>query len=211
MGAPIDFEFTVSEPPTLRAPADLPELSTAFAEAATSRPDLQRLAASERLTDVGRSLSRAGWFPQVAAQAGYELNGLEFADRAPAWIVGGQLRWSFSAGGAERARQTAAAQASVRAKAQREEARAAAEVEVVAAVKRLEAARARQAVGQATIDQARESLRITRDRFDAGLASVNDVLRASSALLDADAERISAIVDAMVADAMVNRAIGRKP
>jgi outer membrane protein TolC len=54
-------------------------------------------------------------------------------------------------------------------------------------------------------------VRITRDRFDAGLASVNDVLRASSALLDAEAERASAIVDAMVAGARLGRATGRQP
>jgi outer membrane protein TolC len=211
MGAPIDREFDVQDPPALRAPADLPPLAALSAEAETSRPDLQRLAAAERLADAGRRLSRAAWFPQVAAQAGYEVNGTAFADRASAWVVGGELRWSVSTGGAERARQHAAAQAALRAKSEREDAQAAAEVELIAAVRQLEAARARQAVGDAAVNQARESLRITRDRFDAGIASANDVLRASSSLLDAEAGRTSAVVDAMVADARLGRAVGRKP
>ena len=49
--------------------------------------------------------------------------------------------------------------------------------------------------------------------FDAILLSVgvNDVLRASTAVLDAEANRTAAIVDVMIADAMLRRAVGRVP
>ena len=40
---------------------------------------------------------------------------------------------------------------------------------------------------------------------------VNDVLRASTAMLDAEANSISALVDTMVARAMLQRALGRTP
>jgi outer membrane protein TolC len=66
-------------------------------------------------------------------------------------------------------------------------------------------------VGRAAVEQARESQRIIRDRFDAGLAPVNDVLRASTAVIDADARRVAAVIDAMVATAMLNQALGRAP
>jgi outer membrane protein TolC len=61
------------------------------------------------------------------------------------------------------------------------------------------------------VAQAREGQRITRDRFDAGLAGVTDVLRASSAVVDAEAQRTAAAVDAVVAEAMLRRAVGRQP
>jgi outer membrane protein TolC len=61
------------------------------------------------------------------------------------------------------------------------------------------------------VDQARESHRITRNRFEAGLAGVTDVLRASSAVVDAETQRIDAAVDALVSEAMLSRAVGRKP
>jgi outer membrane protein TolC len=84
-------------------------------------------------------------------------------------------------------------------------------VDVVTAFRRLEAAEARQAVSRAAVDQARERQRIVRDRFDAGMAGVTDVLQASSAVTDAEAQRVSAVVDAMASEALLRRAIGRYP
>jgi outer membrane protein TolC len=149
--------------------------------------------------------------PQLAAQAAVDVSGTSLLDRTSAWIVGGELRWTLSTGGAEVAAMKAAAARLARARAERDDRRATVHVEVVSALHRLETARARQAVGRATVDQARESQRIIRDRFDAGLAPVNDVLRASTAVIDADANRVAAVIDAMVATAMLNQALGRAP
>jgi outer membrane protein TolC len=68
--------------------------------------------------------------------------------------------------------------------------------------------RARVAVGRASVDQAAERERITRNRYDAGLASVNDVLAAATARLDAEVERVAALVDALIASASLTRAVG---
>ncbi len=210
MGAPVDRALDAQEPIILPASRDTRPLSALFADAEASRPDLRRAAAAEQLADEGRRLARAAWYPQIAAQAGYELNGTRLTDRASAWIIGGELRWSLSTGGAELAQRNAAAEAAARVRTEREDARSAVQVEIVTALGRVESARARQAVGQATVEQARESQRIIRDRFDAGLASVNDVLRASSTVLDADAQRVAALVDAFVHNAALERALGRK-
>ncbi len=91
----------------------------------------------------------------------------------------------------------------------RDDARARAEVDVVAALQQVTTARARQTVGAAAVAQARESQRIIRDRFDAGLAPVTDVLRAASAVLDADARRVTALVDLVTGTARLNLALGR--
>jgi outer membrane protein TolC len=149
--------------------------------------------------------------PQVAAQAAFDVAGTRFNNRASSWIVGGELRWTFSTGGAELAGLQASAASLARTRAETDDIRAAVHVDVVSALRRLEAARARQTVGRAAVDQAREAQRIARDRFDAGIASVNDVLRASTAVLDADANRVASLVEAMNAAAMLRRAIGRTP
>ena len=212
MGAPVDRDFQVGEP---AEPADVIGVNTPiealFAEADRTRPELRRAAAAGQLADAGRASARAALIPQVAAQAAFDLSGIQFPDRASAWVIGGTVRWNLSLGGAERAEMRAAAEAGARAQAEAEDARAAIHVDVLTALRRLEAARARQAVGRAAVDQAQESQRIIRDRFDAGVADVTDVLRASSAVLDADAQRTSAIVDTMVSDAMLRRALGRHP
>lgn len=210
MGSAIDREFQIIEPATVEGVVgETPNVAALFAEADRARPELRRAAASEQLADVSRRQARAALVPHIATQAVVDMNGTRFTDRASAWLVGGELRWTFSTGGAEIARTKAAAEAGVRARAEHEDARAAVHVEVVSALRRLEAARARQVVGGAAVDQARESQRIVRDRFAAGLASVNDVLQASTAVLDAESNRISGLVDAIVSEAMLGRALGR--
>jgi outer membrane protein TolC len=211
MGAPIAREFQVVEPADAEAALAASPAEALLSEAAVHRPELRRAAAAERLADAGRRSARAALIPQVAAQGGVEFNGTQFDDRASAWLVGAEVRWSFSLGGAELARTRAATDAATRAAAEAEDARAAVEVEVVTALRRLQSADARRRAGRAAVNQAHESLRITRDRFDAGLASATDVLRASSAAVDAEARRVSATVDAIVAEAMLRRALGRNP
>jgi outer membrane protein len=210
MGAPIERDYQILEPAAVDEPAGAASnLDALFAEADAARPEIRRAAASEQLAETGRRQARAALIPQVAAQAGFDVSGTRINDRASSWIVGGEVRWHVSLGGAERAQTRAAIQASARARADADDARSAVHVEVVSALRRLAAARARQAVGGAAVEQARESQRIIRDRFDAGLAGVNDVLRASTAVLDADTQRVSALVDAMSSDAMLRRALGR--
>jgi outer membrane protein TolC len=212
MGAPIDRRYQISEPTELLDPVEVhTPLEALLAEADRTRPELRRVAAAEQMADAGRSRARAALIPQVAAQGAFDLSGTQFADRASAWVVAGSVRWNLSLGGAERAELQAATEAGVRAQAEADDARAAIHVEVVTARRRLEAALARQTVGRAAVDQAQESQRIIRNRFDAGVTGVTDVLRASSAVLDAEAQRTAAIVDALVSDAMLRRALGRHP
>lgn len=208
MGLPVDHVFVAIEPADGAAPqsSDLPSL---LAEAEAARPELKRAVMAEELADASKREARSAFIPQVAAQAAFDVSGTEFSDRATAWIFGGEVRWSFSTGGGERAQSKAAGHAAARARAEREDARAAVHVDVVRALRGLEAARARFAAGRAAVEQARESQRMIRDRFEAGVAGVNDVLRASTALLDAEANRTSALVDAVVNQALLDRALGR--
>ncbi len=210
MGAPLDREYRVAEPPPASSP-DASNLTALDAEAVHGRPELRRAAAEERAAGAARDAARAAWQPQVTVQGAYELDGLRFGDRASAWLVGAEIRWSLSTGGAERARVKAAAESMARAKAEREQATSQVQLELLSAVRRLDAARARDAVGRATVAQATESQRIIRDRYEAGLASVNDVLRAASMALEAEGQRVAAVVDVMTADAAFRRAIGRMP
>jgi outer membrane protein len=213
MGSSIDADVHVVEPASalLDERTDRPDVAALLAEADAARPELKRAAASGHIADAARRQARAALIPQVAAQAAVDVGGTRFTDRASSWIVGGELRWTLSTGGAELAGLNAAGAAIARARAEADDARAAVHVEVISALHRVEAARARQVAGRATVEQARESQRIIRDRFEAGVAPVNDVLRASTAVLDADANRVSALVDTMVATAMLRRSLGRTP
>ena len=73
----------------------------------------------------------------------------------------------------------------------------------------LAAARAREAAGRAALAQARESQRIIRDRYDGGLATATDVLRAAEASLDAASRSTAAEMDVILQTVALDRALGR--
>ena len=209
-GAPIARAFTAVEPADALAPS--PEvLADLVALAQRQRPDVVRAAAGVDAADSARRVARGAFLPQVAAQAAVDASGTRISERSTSWIAGGEVRWSLALGGAERAGLRAAVAGVSRARLEADAVRAQAEVDVVTAWQHLQSARARQTVGRAAVDQARESLRIVRDRFDAGLAPVNDVLRASTALLDAETGRVTALADLVTARAELDRAVGRRP
>jgi len=207
MGVPLDEPFDVIEGPRVQTQvADLPAL---YAEAEAARPELQRADAEVRIAAAGVRQSGSVWWPAISAQAGIEWNGTSLSGRSRAWIVGGEARWSLSLSGADLARTRAAAAARAAATASLEGKRTAVRVDVFSAVRQMEAAAARVMVGADAVAQARERARVVRNRYDAGVASMTDVLAAESATLAAEARRIAAAVDALVANAELNRALGR--
>lgn len=207
-GAPIEREFDAAEPADLQAPTAV-ALDALFAEAEANRPELARAGAAQDLASAARRSARAAFMPRVAAQAMVDVAGTTIADRASSWVAGGEVRWALPLAGAERAGLASAAAGVARAAADRDDVRAQVQVDVLAAVERLRSAEARQRVGQTAVAQARESQRFVRDRYEAGLAPVNDILRAATAVLDADTQRVAALVDAATARAQLNRALGR--
>jgi outer membrane protein TolC len=84
-----------------------------------------------------------------------------------------------------------------------------ARLDVQIAIASLEAARASDAVGRAAADQARESRRIIRDRYESGLTDAAMLLRAADAVQHAEARQIAARVNVLTATATLQRAIGK--
>jgi outer membrane protein TolC len=208
-GTAVDRRFAVVEPQV--AAMDVPAAAALFAEAEANRPDVLRAAAAQRVAQSDRRAARSAFMPTIALQTTLEMSGTTITDRASSWIAGGEVRWTLGTGGTERARAKAAAAQLSRARVEAEDARAAARVEVLSAIEQLRSARARQAVGRSAVAQARESERIIRDRFNAGLAPVNDVLRAAEAVLDAETRRAAALADEITSRASLDRALGRNP
>lgn len=207
IGEPLDREYVLDLPP---APVEsTEELASLEALALKSRPESRRAGLQQDLARVRRQGARRAFLPQVGWQGGYEWNGADFLDRAGGWTVGAELRVNVFRGFIDRARVSETARAFERAGAERESAEAAIRLDVRRAWLRLEAARARADVGVAAVSQARESHRIIRDRYEAGLAGVNDVLRAAQAMLDAELQHTAAEVDVITAAAALDRAVGR--
>ena len=93
---------------------------------------------------------------------------------------------------------------------ERKKVETAARLDVYIALARLEAAHASEAVGRAAVEQARESRRIIRDRYEAGLTDVGSLLRAAEAVVQAETQQTAAQVAVLTETAALERALGRR-
>jgi outer membrane protein TolC len=72
----------------------------------------------------------------------------------------------------------------------------------------LQAARERVTVTEDAVAQADESLRIIRNRYSNGLATVTDLLRSETALVEAKTRRLAALYDLRIAAVQLDAASG---
>jgi len=206
LGVAIDTYWELVLPP-LTTPRVTPALDVSLA----NRPDVSGAAIQVEAADAAAREARALLMPRVGVEGGYEWNGSTWTNRAAAWLVGVRAELSLSLGGSEAAKARAAAHALERARAQKTGVERAARVDLLATRERLDGALAREDVAIGAVSQARESERIIRERYEAGLAGVTDVLHAADAVLAAESLEITSHVDALVASAMLDRALGRIP
>jgi outer membrane protein len=188
------------------APADGDAL---VRDALTTHPDLRQADVHLQLADNGRRTARAALLPSVGVQAGWEFNGATLGAQQSSWVIGAEMRVNVFRGFADTARISEAAHAHARATAERERVERRIEVDVRGALAQLAAARAREDAGRAALSQARESQRIIRDRYEGGLATVTDVLRAAEATLDAESRATGAEMDVILLTVALDRALGR--
>jgi outer membrane protein len=206
IGAPLDEVMTIVVP---AAPPASPPVEALIREALSLRPDHREADLRTTLAANARGTAHAAFFPRVGLQGGWEFNGQSFTQQRASWIVGAQVQINLFRGFGDAARAAEARHSEVRAQAEREGVDRAIEVGVRAAAARLDAARARERVGQAALIQARESQRIVRDRYDGGLATIGDVLRAASAVLEVESRATAAQMDVIVQAVELDRAAGR--
>lgn len=205
MNRPLDTDVI----PILPPPAvDVSDRSDPVPSPGQGRPELEQAALRVDLADAGRTRARNGFLPEIAVQGGYEWNNGARGGPAAAWVMGAAVRLNVFSAGATSARVKEAGHAAERARAEQQRAIGAARIEVLTTAEQLAAARARDAVGRTAVAQAREGQRIIRDRFEAGLAPASDVIRAATAVLDADAARVRAVVDVLIGEAALRRARG---
>jgi outer membrane protein len=207
LGEPLDSHLTLDPAPDAAVTAGEP--MALEAEAVASRADVRLAGLREQLAEASISSAKAGFLPTVAAQGGWEANGGEWTDRASSWVVGVSARINLFQGLADRAKLAESRQLAERRAVEREKAETTARLEVRTATARLDAARAASEVGRAAASQARESRRIIRDRYEAGLADVTALLRAAEAVTEAEARETASRVDVLTAAAALSRALGR--
>ncbi len=179
-------------------------------DGATSRPELRQTRLAAQLAETQGASARAAMLPQVIVHAGFEADRQTFATRGGAsWLASASLRWNIFNGGADKARIDEAEYGLLRARALQNQAEAQIRLQVRRAWADLRSANQRIEVAQGAVAMAEESQRITKNRFEAGLATVTDLLRTETALLEARDRRLEAVYDQRVAAVNLELAAGR--
>lgn len=209
MGEPLGEVFAL-ELYSATAAIAAANLASLEEEAVKNRPDVKLATLQEQLAGAAQTAARAAFLPQVAAQGGWEFNGGAWNSRSSSWIVGAVARINVFHGFADKARLAEAHEQAARRALERVKADTAARLDVHMAVARLDAARASEAVGRAGVDQARESRRIIRDRYEAGLTDVASLLRTVEAVAQAETQQTAAHVAALTETAALERTLGRR-
>lgn len=151
--------------------------------------------------------ARGSLLPRVDAFASWGASGRTISehngDRTAALIVSFDV---FDAGKYARIAQAKAG--AMAAKASEESARDGISMEIIAAWQHARAARERIAVASQAVGQAESAARIVHDRYEQGLTTITENLRAQTALVSARLNLIAARYDALVAQADLLRATG---
>ncbi len=202
LGQPLDEPLALSTPLT-------PAPVSTDAVALHDRPELRQAALARELAETQSAAARSALFPQITGRAAVEADRGRFVNQGSAnWYVSAGLRWNLFNGYADRARQTEAAETLVKSQANERETQAGVRLELRQAQAALSSAAQRIEVASATVAYAEESLRITKNRYEAGLATVTDLLRTETALLDATSRRLAAIYDHRLAAVLLQLAAG---
>lgn len=166
---------------------DLPE-----APELKKRADLEAATLEAEQAGLAWRQSRAAYQPRAGLAASYALHDAEapFGTDAGSWAVHAGLTWELFDGGSRAHRQRGAAALKEAADARRLEATRQARFQVEEARLRAAEARANLATAREAVSEAEESQRLMRQRYEAGLAELADLLAAQAAL---DQTRFAAV------------------
>jgi outer membrane protein TolC len=177
--------------------------------AVAERPELRQAKLAREMADLRARDARAAYLPEVGVRGVFEADRQRAVTRGGAnWLVSIGLRWNLFDGFANQARVKEAEAVKRQSAADHTQVESAARLQVRQAWAHLSAARQRIETASASTAEAEESLRISQNRYAAGLATVSDLLRTENALLESRTRRLEAVHGQRLAAAMLAYAAG---
>ena len=206
LGQPLDRQAPledIAEAAPVAGPVD--EL---VERALAQRPELAGSAAqAQALAEQARGES-ASHRPQLGLIADYQHLDNQVLDREDFSLLGLGFSWTLWDGGRIRDRASALRSASRTATRERDDLRSRIALEVHEAWLALHEAQARVPLTREAVDQAEENLRVGREQYGVGLATNTVVLDAEALRLQAVANHDNALLDVVLGELRLRRAIG---
>jgi outer membrane protein TolC len=208
IGLPLDSVHSLTTPLT-PLPVAQPKLSGYEKNAVAGRPEARQSRLAAEIAGVQAADARSNYLPQVTLHGAFEADRQRFAYRGGGnWLVSIGFRWNLFNGGADKAKIAESEATMRRTAAEQARAESGIRLQVRQAWANLKAAQQRIESAQASVAEARESLRISQNRFTAGLSTVTDLLRSETALLETQTRYLAAVHDQRIAAAMLEFAAG---
>jgi outer membrane protein len=175
----------------------------------TARPELEAAREQQRAAEAGVRRAKGGHLPRVHAFGSVDYDrGWKFDGDGKSYTVGVLAQWDLWDGRRTRG-QVNEAQAHLEAAREEERRiRLAIDFEVEQAQLQLKDAAERLAVTERMVQQAEESVQLTRARFEQGLAIATQLIDAESALTAARVRRADAEADRRIAIAALRKGVG---
>ncbi len=173
------------------------------------RPDYQNLLKELRQAEIAVRSRQKEYLPVVGGYATWEADNPSLSDYGGNnWAAGITLRWNLFAGGSDAAQADAARRRLEQKRRQIAATESAMALEIHNAIIRYRTAEQQVAAAQAAEEQSTEGLRILRNRYDAGLANMTDLLSAEAARSGARTNLAEAIYMQRVSFAQIEYAAG---
>lgn len=202
-------------PPFPEPSGPIPELTVTaspveswIAHALNDRPDLAMVREDVEVARMRVREARAQYLPRLDAFSTYGLSGADWESGSSDYTLGLSLTWDLYDGrrnpGIDRARALLGTM-----EAQLQEAEDQVRLQVIQAYEGFLAARERREMARKAVEQAREALRIVKDRYDEGLTTITEVLRAQTAYRRAQWMELGSRFDQVIRYAELLFRVGR--
>lgn len=208
MGLPVEMMIEIeAKPGEITSPEGV-DISTSFDQAVHTRPELkatlQRLAAARSSVDSAKS----AFGPKLKAEGGYGWRDSGFLPRDEEWTAGMTIDLPIFTGFSRIHRLDRTKAELSKEEAELEQLILNVRQEVWTAHSKFKEAYEAVQVAQVVVQDAEESMRLTRARYEAGAGTINDLLDTQTALARAKATLVETQWDYHIAKAVFDRSIG---
>jgi len=187
----------------------LPPEETLISEQKQRRPDYQNLLTELRQAETAVSSRHKEFLPVVTAYSTWEADNPSFRESGGNnWAAGIALRWNLFAGGSDAAQLDAARRRLEQKRRQISALESAMALDIRRSIIQYRTAEQQVTAAQAAEAQSEEGLRILRNRYDAGLATMTDLLSAETSRSNARTNLAEAIYRHRLSYAQVEYSAG---
>ncbi len=196
--------------PPARAVPELPKLEEALADALSRRSEIAAAQARVEAAERALSASRALHLPSLAATGTVNYRGSDIQELGGGWSALVQLNVPLLAGGADSARVREAEANLALARASLENTRRLVRLDIESAFLAMREAGARMAAAKALEVSASEGMQLAEVRYETGAGDALELADAQAAFASSRATTVRAALDASVAAARLERALGQR-